>query len=479
MYNPRLHFHFIGIGGSGMSGLAEILLTSGFQVSGSDIKHSETCARLQQMGATISIGHAGNNVPMSASLVVYSSAVTMTNPEIREAKRRKLPIVRRAEVLAELMRLKFGVGVAGSHGKTTTTSMTAAILDAGALDPTVVIGGQVKTLGTGARLGQGEYLVAETDESDRSFLLMKPTVAIVTNIDDEHMNAYRSRKDLEDSFRRFVDSVPFYGLAILCVDDPTVRQIAKECRRRVLTYGFSGDAELTAIDIRPRPDGMEFGVRYHGAHLGTFKLPMLGRHLVQNCLAAIAVGLEFGLSIETIRGALATFGGVKRRLEVVGSARGVTVMNDYGHHPTEIRATLRAVRECFADSIRRLVVVFQPHRYTRTQMCWSEYLTAFGEADDLILSEVYAASEEPIVGVSSEALLSEIQHPSKELCSSFDDLPATLASRLQEGDFVVCLGAGSVGALPEKLLHRLDSTALLDAGSNSEAPLLKVVVGGK
>jgi UDP-N-acetylmuramate--alanine ligase len=462
-----------------MSGLAEILLTSGFQVSGSDIKHSEICARLKQLGATISIGHAASNVPMSASLVVYSSAVTMTNPEIREAKRRKLPIVRRAEVLAELMRLKFGVGVAGSHGKTTTTSMTAAILDAGKLDPTVVIGGQVKALGTGARLGQGEYLVAETDESDRSFLLLKPTVAIVTNIDDEHMNAYRSRKDLEDSFRRFVDSVPFYGLAILCIDDPTVRQIAAECKRRVLTYGFSPDAQLTAIDIRPNRDGMEFGVRYLGAHLGTFKLPMLGRHLVQNCLAAIAVALEFGLSIETIRSALASFGGVKRRLEVIGTASGVTVMNDYGHHPTEIRATLRAVRECFGSSIRRLVVVFQPHRYSRTQMCWNELLTAFRDADDLVLLEVYAASEEPIVGVSGESLLAEIQHPSKEFCSAMDELPRVLSERLEEGDFVVCLGAGSVGALPEKLLTALGAEIADVEAEKAEATVLKVVVGGK
>jgi UDP-N-acetylmuramate--alanine ligase len=263
------------------------------------------------------------------------------------------------------------------------------------------------------------------------------------------------------------------------VDDPTVRQIAKECRRRVLTYGFSPDAELTAIDIRPNPDGMEFGVRYRGAHLGTFKLPMLGRHLVQNCLAAIAVGLEFGLSIETIRGALASFGGVKRRLEVIGTTNGVTVMNDYGHHPTEIRATIRAVRECFASSIGRLVVVFQPHRYTRTQMCWNEYLNAFGEADDLILGEVYAASEEPIVGVSGEALLAEIQHPNREFCANLDDVPMTLASRLKAGDFVVCLGAGSVGGLPEKLLAALGSAVLPSGADNGDAPVLKVVVGGK
>jgi len=479
MYNPRLHFHFIGIGGSGMSGLAEILLTSGFQVSGSDVRTSDICARLESLGAKIYIDHAASNVPASASLVVYSSAVLMTNPEVREAKRRKLPIVRRAEVLAELMRLKFGVGVAGSHGKTTTTSMTATILDAGGLDPTVVIGGQVKTLGTGGRLGQGEYLVAETDESDRSFLLMKPTVAIVTNIDDEHMNAYRSRKDLEDSFRKFVDSVPFYGLAILCVDDPVVRQIAKECKRRVLTYGFSPDAEVSAVDIKPSRAGMEFGVVYRGAHLGTFQLPMFGRHLVQNCLAAIGVGLEFGLSIETIRTALASFGGVKRRLEVIGTANSVTVMNDYGHHPTEIRATLRAIRECFAESMNRLVVVFQPHRYTRTQMCWGEYLSAFTEADHVVMTEVYAASEEPIVGVSGEALTAELHHSSKEFCADIERVVEVLPGKLQPRDLVLCLGAGSVGSLPEKLVSALTgSSPIVDPSRNDDVPVLRVV-GGK
>ena len=479
MYNPRLHFHFIGIGGSGMSGLAEILLTSGFKVSGSDVRASEICARLESLGAAISFGHAASNIPSSASLVVYSSAITSSNPEMREAKRRKLPIVRRAEVLAELMRLKFGVGVAGSHGKTTTTSMTATILDAGGLDPTVVIGGQVKTLGTGGRLGQGEYLVAETDESDRSFLLMKPTVAIVTNIDDEHMNAYRSRKDLEDSFRKFVDSVPFYGLAILCVDDPVVRQIAKECKRRVLTYGFSQDAEVSAVDIKPSQDGMQFGVVYRGAHLGTFKLPMFGRHLVQNCLAAIGVGLEFGISIETIRQALAAFGGVKRRLEVIGKANSITVMNDYGHHPTEIRATLKAIRECFADSMKRLVVVFQPHRYTRTQMCWNEYLSCFGDADHVVMTEVYAASEEPIVGVSGENLVAELHHASKEFCADIERVVELLPGKLDKDDLVLCLGAGSVGSLPEKLLSALSGKgALADPSRNDDVPVLRIVGGG-
>lgn len=466
-----------------MSGLAEILLTSGFKVSGSDIKRSDVTQRLETLGASIAVGHAAVNVPQGASMVVYSSAVTMSNPEIREAKRRSIPVVRRAEVLAELMRLKFGVGVAGSHGKTTTTSMTATILDAGGLDPTVVIGGQVTTLGTGGRLGRGEYLVAETDESDRSFLLMKPTVAIVTNIDDEHMNAYRSRRDLEDSFRRFVESVPFYGLSVLCIDDPVVRQIAQQSTRRVITYGFADGADLTAVDVVARPRGMEFSLIYRGAHMGRCTLPMLGRHLVQNSLAAIAVGLEFGISIDVIKSALAAFGGVKRRLEIIDTVDGVTVMNDYGHHPTEIRATLRAIKECFADSMKRLVVVFQPHRYTRTQLCWNDLLQAFSDADRLVLAEIYAASEEPIVGVSGEGLLRELVHPSKEFCAQFDEIPRLLVDKVQAGDLVLFLGAGPVGALPERFISAMKSKGegSAEAPTVAAAPHaeLRVVSGGR
>jgi UDP-N-acetylmuramate--alanine ligase len=453
MYNPALHFHFIGIGGSGMSGLAEILLTSGFKVSGSDIKESEVSCRLESLGARVFIGHAATNIPSSASLVVYSSAVTGANPEMREAKRRKIPVVRRAEVLAELMRLKYGVGVAGSHGKTTTTSMCGTILDAAKLDPTVVIGGQVKSLGTGGRLGKGEFLVAESDESDRSFLLLKPTVAIVTNIDDEHMNAYRSRRDLEDSFRRFVESVPFYGLAILCIDDPVVQQIANDCKRRVLRYGFGANAELRATHVIAGPEGMDFSVSYRGANLGAFHLPMFGRHLVQNSLAAIGVALEFGIPVDVIREALRCFGGVKRRLEVIGVCGGVTVMNDYGHHPTEIRATLRAIKECFADSIDRLIVLFQPHRYSRTKTCWDDFLGCFDDADLLMLSDIYAASEQPLEGISGELLCAAIRHGAKQFVGEIDRAWEEVTKIAKPKDLVLCLGAGSVGAVPERLLQ--------------------------
>ncbi len=438
-----------------MSGLAEILLTSGFKVSGSDIKESDVSRRLQSLGAQVCIGHAASNIPASASLVVYSSAVGGVNPEMREAKRRKLPVVRRAEVLAELMRLKFGVGVAGSHGKTTTTSMCGTILDAAKLDPTVVIGGQVKNLGTGGRLGKGEFLVAETDESDRSFLLLKPTVAIVTNIDDEHMNAYRSRRDLEDSFRRFVDSVPFYGVAILCIDDPVVRQIADDCKRRVLRYGFAPEAELRATNIVAGRSGMDFQVSYRGANLGVFHLPMFGRHLVQNSLAAIGVALEFGIQVDVIRDALRSFGGVKRRLEVMGVVGDVTVMNDYGHHPTEIRATLRAIKECFGDSIERLIVLFQPHRYSRTKTCWDDFLGCFDDADLLMVSDVYAASEQPLEGVSGALLCAAIRHPEKHFVGEIESAWEVVAETSKPKDLVLCLGAGSVGTLPERILQAL------------------------
>lgn len=472
MYNPGLHFHFIGIGGSGMSGLAEILLTSGFKVSGSDVKESDVSRRLQSLGAEVCIGHAAQNIPPSASLVVYSSAVNGLNPEIREAKKRKLPIVRRAEVLAELMRLKYGVGVAGSHGKTTTTSMCGAILDAAHLDPTVVIGGQVKSLGTGGRLGKGDFLVAETDESDRSFLLLKPTVAVVTNIDDEHMNAYRSRRDLEESFNRFVQSVPFYGLAVLCVDDPVVRQIASEVKRRVLTYGFSPDADLRAENVEATPQGMLFDVVYKGASLGRFTLPMWGRHLVQNCLAAIGVGLEFGVDAETIRSALSAFGGVKRRLEVIGEARGVTVMSDYGHHPTEIRATLRAIRECRGSSSGKVYTLFQPHRYSRTQLSWNEFLNVFGDTDHLVLTDIYAASEKPIPGITGERFFSAVVHDSKEYVEKIEDGVKAISSRLVAGDLVLCLGAGSVGGMPEKFLGALNASPCNVPTSTDAAPLV-------
>ena len=440
-----------------MSGLAEILLATGFRVSGSDIKESVICQRLIERGAEIQFRQEADCIPKEASLVVYSSAITEENPELIEARRRKLPIVRRAEVLAELMRLKFGVGVAGSHGKTTTTSLVATILEAGSLDPTVVIGGQLQHLGTGARLGRGDYLVAETDESDRSFLLMKPTIAVVTNIDDEHMNAYESRQDLEGAFRQFIESVPFYGLAVLCVDDPVLRAFRSDLSRRSISYGFSEGADVRATDIVAGPGGMEFAVSLRGDSLGRFFLPMLGRHLVQNSLAAIAVGLEFGVPVDSIRGALCSFGGVKRRLEVCGTVDGITIMSDYGHHPTEIRATLKALRECFVDTNQRITAVFQPHRYTRTHMCWDSLLSAFVDCDRLIVTEVYGANEEAINGVDGRSLLRAIDHKDKEFCAALENVPEILLDKVCDNEVVICLGAGSIGSLPQRLLKGFES----------------------
>jgi UDP-N-acetylmuramate--alanine ligase len=311
---------------------------------------------------------------------------------------------------------------------------------------------------------------------------MKPTVAIVTNIDDEHMNAYRSRRDLEDSFKRFAESIPFYGLAVLCNDDPVVRQIAQQSTRRVLTYGLSEGADLSAVDIEASATGMEFGIVYRGAHLGRCKLPMLGRHLVLNSLAAIAVGLEFGISIDVIKTALAAFGGVKRRLEVVGTVNGITVMNDYGHHPTEIRATLRAIKECFGSTTKRLLVVFQPHRYTRTQLCWNELLTSFSDADHLTISEVYDAGEEPIVGVSGETLLREVVHPSKHFAPQLEALLESLPGQLQDGDLILFLGAGPIGSMPDRLFSILKGEGTpTEQGAESRSTLaeLRVVTGGR
>lgn len=437
-----------------MSGLAEILLDHGYRVSGSDL-NVLGCERLVRLGARVSSGHHADNIPDDASLLVYSSAVSGDNPEVQEARRRGLPIVRRAEVLAELMRLKFGVGVAGSHGKTTTTSMTAAVMEAGGLDPTVVIGGQVKSLGSGGKLGAGDYLVAETDESDRSFLLLKPTVAVLTNVDGEHLSAYESLSELEASFEQFIASVPFYGLAVLCIDDPKVKAFASHYTGRKITYGLSSEAQLCARDLLHDRGSTSFKVFLAGEFLIEVTLPLPGRHMVQNSLAAIAVGLEFDIAPDVIRGALQEFEGVKRRLELVGEAAGVTVMNDYGHHPAEIRATIKAVRDGWGASIGKLLVVFQPHRYSRTRDCFQEFLSAFEDADSLIVTEIYPASEEPIEGISGESLYSAVKHDNKLFAATLNEAAGLLTEQVEQGDMILCLGAGSIGALPEQLLDLL------------------------
>ena len=454
MYNINLHYHFTGIGGSGMSGLAEILLGLGFKVSGTDLTYSQNCKRLEELGAKIFIGHSSSHLPEQTSLLVYSSAVKDTNPEIIEAKKRNLPIIRRAEVLAELMRLKFGVAVAGSHGKTTTTSMTAQVLEVAGLDPTVIIGGVAKSLKTGGKLGRSEYLVAESDESDRSFLLLKPTIAIVTNIDLEHMESYTDEKDLEDSFYNFVDSIPFYGLAILCVDDERVKKLSNKLKKRKVTYGFSESADLRAENLKPKKNHTEFTVLFHNKVLGTIDLPIPGKHLVSNSLAVIAVGLEFGLTFETIKAGLESFSGVERRFEILSEKFG-TIINDYAHHPSEIKATISAVKDGWKDSHDKLIVVFQPHRYTRTRDCFNDFLTCFGEADQLILTDIYPASEPPIENISGENLFKEIDHTDKLFIPILDNIQSHVKANSSANDIILFLGAGSISSVAHQYVNEL------------------------
>lgn len=472
MYNSRLHFHFTGIGGSGMSGIAEILLALGFQVSGSDQQLTDVTRALTRLGANVSEGHATQNLPAGASLLVYSSAVDASNPEIVEAKRRGIPVIRRAEVLAELMRLKYGVAVGGSHGKTTTTSLCAAVLEKGGLDPTVIIGGQLKSRGSGSRVGKSDYLVAETDESDRSFLLMKPTIAVVTNIDSEHLSAYASLADLEHSFRSFVEAVPFYGLAVLCIDDQRVRELGRACSRRKVTYGFSPDADLQPRILSQSPTGTEFEVRRGSEHVLSATLPMLGRHLVLNSVAAVAVGLEFEIDPQVIAGAISEFSGVKRRLEVLGTSAGISVVSDYGHHPTEVRATLRAIREGWGKRLGKLHVVFQPHRYSRTKECFVEFLDAFQDADTVSMTEIYAAGEAPLQGISGKALQEALVHDHAQFFPNIQDAATFVLQHATSGDVVLCLGAGSIGGLGQSILTRLS-----ERGQDGTATLR--VVGGE
>ena len=438
-----------------MSGIAEVLLHQGFKVSGSDISFNDSCKRLVSLGAQISIGHKSENLPPEASLLVYSSAVKRDNPELTAAIGRKIPVVPRAQVLAELMRLKHGIAVAGSHGKTSTTSFIAHMLQGAGLDPTVVIGGKVNSIGgSGARLGKGSFLVAESDESDRSFLLLRPTIAVVTNIDSEHLDAYASMAELEESFKTFINSVPFYGLAALCTDDPRLQKISESYERRKVTFGLGPNAEIRAQNIKASRTGMSYTVLRNGEELFTVNLPMHGYHMVSNSLGAVAVGLELGVSLENISNGLETFPGVGRRLELVDTVKGVEVMTDYGHHPTEIRATIGALRQSRPDA--KIHVVFQPHRYSRTKSCFVDFVGAFKDCDSIFVTEIYAASEEPIEGLSGTTLTSALDHPNKRFIGDFKDF-IHLIPQVKEGDVILCLGAGSIGGLPQLIVEKLKS----------------------
>src|SRR5882724_8275007 len=463
MFAKAQRIHFIGIGGIGMSGIAEILLNLGYPVSGSDLKRSPVTERLAGLGATIFEGHAAANV-VGASVVVVSSAVNETNPEVVEARASKVPVIQRAEMLAELMRLKYGIAVAGMHGKTTTTSMVAAVLAASGLDPTVVVGGRVDAMGSNARLGNSQYMVAEAYESDRSFLKLSPILAVVTNIDREHMDCYRNMRDVKRAFLDFMDRVPFYGMVVLCNDDPILRRLLPQSPRRVETYGTRRGSDF---HIKVRECGFDnqnnhpisrFDVIYRGTNLGDFRLRVPGAHNVLNATAAIAVGVGLDIQVGQIRAALETFHGVDRRFQLRGKVAGISVIDDYGHHPTEIRATLAAARQC---GFAKIHVICQPHRYTRTRDLMDEFATAFEDADSLIVLDVYPASEQPIEGVTGEALARKIIETGKRnatYASSFAEAAKSVCEVATEGDMILTLGAGGVSQLGPMILEKLQGS---------------------
>jgi UDP-N-acetylmuramate--alanine ligase len=458
MFRKIERVHFVGIGGSGMSGIAEVLLSLGYAVSGSDLRRSPVTDRLASLGARIALGHDAAHVG-PAHVVVTSTAVRPDNPEVVEARRAGIPVIPRAEMLAELMRLKYGVAVAGSHGKTTTTSMVAAVLDKGGLDPTVIVGGILQHLGSGARLGKGDFMVAEADESDRSFLKLTPTVAVVTNIDREHLDTYRDLADVQEAFLGFVNKVPFYGAAVLCLDDAPVQDILPRVERRIVTYGLSPQASVSARDVQLDPSGARYTACAGDATLGTITLAVAGAHNVVNSLAAVAVGLDLGVPFDPIREGLRSFAGVDRRFQARGEAGGVLVIDDYGHHPTEVRATLQTLRA--HAGARRTVVLFQPHRYTRTQALWEDFGRAFHLADVLLLTDIYPAGEEPIAGVSAETLaqaITEKGHRNVAYAGDLKSASARLAEEARDGDVVLTLGAGSVWTAGEELLKKRHAT---------------------
>ena len=461
MFAKIQRIHFVGIGGIGMSGIAEVLLNLGYRISGSDLKSSAVTERLAALGAQTFEGHATTNIA-GADVVVTSSAISIDNPEVAEARHLHIPVIQRAEMLAELMRLKYGIAIAGMHGKTTTTSMVAAVLAAGGLDPTVVVGGRVDALGSNARLGKSQYLVAEADESDRSFLKLSPILSVVTNIDREHMDCYRDMRDVRRTFLEFMERVPFYGLVVGCNDDRTLRRLLPRAHRRVTTYGTTRGSDFL-IRLEKPPQGSsadqrplsQFGVTYKGKDLGVFTLHVPGAHNVLNATAAIAVGTALDIPVDQIRAALESFRGVDRRFQLKGKAAGVSVIDDYGHHPTEIRATLAAARQC---GFRRIHAVFQPHRYTRTRDLMDQFATAFADADSLIVLDIYAASEKPIEGITGEALARQIAdkgHRAAVYVPSFADAATAVVAQAQPGDMILTLGAGSVSQLGPMILEKL------------------------
>nr|WP_281171776.1 UDP-N-acetylmuramate--L-alanine ligase [Cystobacter fuscus] len=448
------HVHFVGVGGIGMSGIAEVLLNLGYRVSGSDLKASDITRRLAQLGATFFEGHRAENL-VHADVVVISSAVRKDNPEVVSARQRKIPVIPRAEMLAELMRLKYAVAVAGSHGKTTTTSMVATVLSAAGLDPTAVVGGKVNVLDSNAKLGKSELMVVEADESDGSFLHLHPSISIVTNIDPEHMDHYGTLDNLKDAFTSFCNRVPFYGLNVLCLDNPNVQSLLPRMEKRFVTYGSSHMADYRLEGVRLEGFSTRFEAFRRDEPLGEFRVRMVGAHNALNALAVIAAAEEMDVPLDVVRGALAEFGGVQRRFTVRAEVAGVTIVDDYGHHPTEVQATLAGARRAFG---RRLVVAFQPHRYTRTHDLFTDFATSFNDSDVLFVSSVYAAGEEPIPGATADALVEAIQahgHRDVTFVEKRTDLARALLPRLREGDLVLTLGAGDITQVGPELAELL------------------------
>ncbi len=456
-FGKAKHIHFVGIGGIGMSGIAELLINLGYEVSGSDLKDSPMTRRLAALSGLVFKGHKEGQVE-GADVVVYSSAVASENPEIQEAKKRSIPVIPRAEMLAELMRLKYGVAIAGAHGKTTTTSMVASILTCGHMDPTVVIGGRLDIWGgSNAKLGQGDILVAEADESDGSFLALSPAIAVVTNIDHEHMDYYGDMETVRETFISFINNIPFYGAAILCIDNEEIQGIIPRLKKRYLTYGMTSQADLKGRDLEKEKLGVSFEALYHNNSLGRIVVGIPGEHNMLNALAATAVGLELDLDIGVIKEGLKNLGGLARRFQLKGEKRDILVLDDYGHHPTEITATLKTAKECWPE--RRLIVVFQPHRYTRTEALFDRFAISFNEADVLIVTPIFSAGETAIDGVTAEWLSRGIkEHGHKDVIFSptQEDALSTLLSILRPGDLVITLGAGDIHRLGARLLDKLD-----------------------
>jgi len=454
MHRKTKHIHFVGVGGIGMSGIAELLLNLGYKVSGSDLSNSLITERLAELGVEIFTGHRSDWID-GADVVVTSSAIPASNPEVKKAIETHVPVIQRAEMLAELMRLKkYGIAIAGSHGKTSTTAMVSCMLAHGGLDPTIVIGGKVDALGGNAKLGEGDYLVAEADESDGSFLKLSPVLEVVTNIDLEHLDYYRDLDHIKATFLEFIDKVPFYGAAIICIDDENVAEILPEIKKRTISYGLTPQADIYGDNLIFREGRVHFTVKKGMEELGSLSIAPPGKHNVYNALAAICVGLELEVPFPVIQAGLQSFAGVQRRMQKKGECRGVTVVDDYGHHPTEIRATLTAIKEAWPD--KRLVVLFQPHRYTRTKALFKEFTTCFHQADFLVMTKIYAASEDAIDGVTSVGLLEAVKKHGQRhtlYIEQVENMAVEIAPLLRDGDLVLTLGAGNIVTVGENLLE--------------------------